>query len=63
MGRYSNTLALGNHCSINIYNNQIEVGVGGGGYIEEEVRPGRNVWGGQGPLVFTVKRSVKNKEK
>ncbi len=56
-------LALAGHHSINTYNNQREVGVQGGGYIEEEVRPGRNVWGGQGPVVFAVKWSVKNKEK
>jgi hypothetical protein len=39
------------------------VGVWGGGYIEEEARPGRNVWGGRGPVVFAKKRSVENKEK
>jgi hypothetical protein len=41
----------------------MEVGVQGGGYIEEEARLGRNVWGGQGHVVFAVKRSIKNKEK
>ncbi len=56
-------LALGGHCSINTYNNQMEVGFWGGGYIEEEARPGQNVWGGQGPVVFAIKRSVENKEK
>jgi hypothetical protein len=56
-------LALGGRRSINKYNNQMEVGVRGGGYIEEEARPGRNVWGGQDPIVFAVKRSVENKEK
>ncbi len=56
-------LALGGRRSINIYNNQMEVGVRGGGYIEEEARPGRNMWGGRGPFVFAVKRSVENKEK
>ncbi len=39
-------LALGGPCSINTYNNQMEVGVLGGGYIEEEARLGRNVCGG-----------------
>jgi hypothetical protein len=32
-------LALGGCHSINTYNNQMEVGVWGGGYIEEEARP------------------------
>ncbi len=44
----------------------MEVGVRGGDYIEEEARPGRNMWGGgarQGPIIFAVKRSIKNKEK
>jgi hypothetical protein len=41
----------------------MEVGIWGGGYIQEEARPGRNVWGGRGPIVFAVKQSVKNKEK
>jgi hypothetical protein len=36
-------LALGVHHSINTYNNQMEVGVWGGGYIEEEARPGQNM--------------------
>ncbi len=56
-------LALGGRRSINTYNNQMEVGVRGGGCIEEEARPGRNVWGGRGPVVFAVKWSAKNKEK
>jgi hypothetical protein len=56
-------LALGGRHSLNTYNNQMEVGVRGGGFIEEEARPGRNVWGGQCSIVFAVKRSVKNKEK
>ncbi len=51
-------LALGGRRSINTYNNQMEVGVQGGGYIEEEARPGWNVWGGRGPVVFAVKKSV-----
>ncbi len=33
------------------------------GDIEEEARLGWNVWGGQGPIVFAIKRSVKNKGK
>ncbi len=56
-------LALGGHRSTNTYNNQMEVGVQGGGYTEEEARPGRNMWGGRGPVVFAIKRSIKNKEK
>jgi hypothetical protein len=56
-------LALGGCRSINTYNNQMEVGVRGGGYIEEEARPGRNVWGGRDPVDFAVKWSVENKEK
>jgi hypothetical protein len=56
-------LALGGCRSINTYNNQMEVSIRGRGYIEEEARPGRNMWGGQGPVVFAFKRSVKNKEK
>jgi hypothetical protein len=55
-------LALGGRCSINTYNNQMLVGIRGGGYIEEEARPGRNVWGGQGPVVFAVKQSTKTKK-
>jgi hypothetical protein len=56
-------LALGGRHSINTYNNQMEVGIRGGGYIEEKARPGQNVWGGRGPVFFAVKRSVENKEK
>ena len=56
-------MVLGGRRSINTYNNQMEVGVRGGGYIEEEARPGQNMWGGQGPVIFAVKRSVENKEK
>jgi hypothetical protein len=41
----------------------MEVGIRGGGYIEEEARPGRNVWGRQGPVFFAVKQSIKNIEK
>jgi hypothetical protein len=40
----------------------MEVGVRGGVYIEEEARLGQNVWGGRGPVIFAVKRSVENKE-
>ncbi len=56
-------LALGGCRSTNTYSNQMEVGVRVGGYIEEEAMPGQNVWGGQGPIVFAVIRSVENKEK
>jgi hypothetical protein len=57
------SLALGGRLSINTYNNHMEDGVQGGGYIEEEARPGRSMWGGQGPVAFAVKRSIENKEK
>jgi hypothetical protein len=50
-------LALGGRCSINTHNNQMEVGIQGGGYIEEGVRPGGT------PIIFAVKRSIENKEK
>jgi hypothetical protein len=56
-------LALVGRRSINTYNNQMEIGPQGGGYIEEEARPGWNVWVGQGPVVFAVKRGVENNEK
>jgi hypothetical protein len=56
-------LAFGGRRSINTYNNQMEVGVRGGGYIEEEARPGQNMCGGQGPVIFAIKWSIKNKEK
>jgi hypothetical protein len=56
-------LALGGRRSMNTYKNQMKVGIRGGGTIEEEARLGRNVWGGQGPVVFAVKWSVKDKEK
>jgi hypothetical protein len=55
--------ALGGRRSINTYHNRMQVGFRGGGYIAEEARPGRNVWGGRGPVVFAVKRSVENREK
>jgi hypothetical protein len=45
-------LALGGRRSINTYNNPMEVGVWGGGYIEEEARPGKNVQGGARSLRF-----------
>jgi hypothetical protein len=56
-------LGLGGRRSINTYNNQMEFVVRGGGYIEEEARPGRNVGGGQDPAIFSVKLSIQNKEK
>jgi hypothetical protein len=49
-------LALGGHHSINTYSNQMEVGVWG-------ARPGQTAWGERGPTIFSIKRSVKNKEK
>jgi hypothetical protein len=56
-------LALGGCRSINTYNNQMEVGVQGGGYIEKEARLGRNVWGGQGPVVLPSNGALKTKKK
>ncbi len=56
-------LALGGCCSMNTCNFQMEVGIQGGGNIEEEARPGRNVWGGQGSVVFAIKQSIEKKEK
>jgi hypothetical protein len=56
-------LALGGRHYIETYNNQMEVGIRGGVDIEEEARRGQNVWGGQGPVVFAIKWSIKNKEK
>jgi hypothetical protein len=45
-------LALGGHRFININNNQIDEGVDVSGCIEEEVRPGWNVWGGRFPIIW-----------
>ncbi len=39
-------LALDGHCLMEGHNNQPNVGIDGGRGIEEERRPGRNVWGG-----------------
>ncbi len=44
-------MALGGHRFINIFNNQMEVGVWGRICIEEDMRPGRNVRGG---VIFFV---------
>jgi hypothetical protein len=57
-------LALGGHRSINTYNNQMEVGIRGEGYIEEEARPGQNMWGGEVPSFLPssgASRTKKNK--
>ncbi len=45
-------MALGGCRFININNNQMEDGVNVRGCIGEEVRPGRNVWGGWLPVVW-----------
>ncbi len=45
-------MALGGRRFININNNQMEGGVNVRGYVGEEVRPGRNVWGGRLPVVW-----------
>ncbi len=55
-------LALGGRRSINTFNNQMEVGIRGGGYIEEEVRPGQNVWEGEVPLFLPSNRASKTKK-
>ncbi len=39
-------LALDGCCLMGGHNNQPKVGIDGGRDIEEERRPGRNVWGG-----------------
>ncbi len=45
-------MALGGRRFINIKNNQMEDGVHIRGCVEEEARPGRNMWGGQLPIVW-----------
>ncbi len=55
-------MALGGGHSINKYNHQMEVGVQGGGYIEEEVRPGRNMWGGEVPSFLPSNGASKTKK-
>jgi hypothetical protein len=45
-------LALGGHRSINTYNNQMEVGIWGGGYIEEEAEAGAERVGGARSCCF-----------
>jgi hypothetical protein len=45
-------LALGGCRFINININQMEDGVNIRGCVGEEARPGRNVWGGQLPIVW-----------
>ncbi len=57
-------LALGGCRFINTYNNQSLVGAQGMGYIGEDMWPGQNMWGGQGPVVFLsngVPKTKKNK--
>ncbi len=55
-------LALGGRRSINTYNNQMEVGIRGGGYIEEEARPGQNVWWGKVPSFLPSNGASKTKK-
>jgi hypothetical protein len=50
--RGGGALALGGRRFINIINNQMEDGVDVRGCVGEEVRPGRNVWGGWLPVVW-----------
>ncbi len=45
-------MALGGRRFININNNQIKNGVDVRGCIGEEARLGRNVWGGQLPIIW-----------
>jgi hypothetical protein len=45
-------LALGGRHFINMNNNQMEDGVKVRGCVGEEARLGRNVWGGQLPIVW-----------
>jgi hypothetical protein len=45
-------LALGGRRFISINNNQMEDGVGVKGYVGEEARLGRNVWGGWLPVIW-----------
>jgi hypothetical protein len=47
-------LALGGRCFINIFNNQMEVGIRGRRYIEEDTRPGQNMRGGGIIFLFGV---------
>ncbi len=54
-------LALVGRCSINTFNNHMEVGIRDGGYIEEEPRLGQNVWGGKVPSFFPSNRVSKTK--
>jgi hypothetical protein len=55
-------LALGGRRSINTYKNQKEVGIRGGGYIEEEARPGQNVGGGEVPSFLPSNGASKTKK-
>ena len=45
-------MALGGRRFININNNQMEDGFYIRGCVGEEARPGRNVWGGQLPIIW-----------
>ena len=55
-------MALGGRRSINTYNNQMEVGIRGEGYIEEEARPGQNVWRGKVPSFLPSNRASKQRK-
>jgi hypothetical protein len=55
-------LAIGGHCLVIKHNNQPKVGILSRSSVGEGAQPGRNVWRGRGPVVFTIKWSVKKKE-
>ncbi len=48
-------MALGGRRFIYIINNQMADGVNVRGCVGEEARLGRNVWGGQLPVIWVVK--------
>jgi hypothetical protein len=52
-------LALGGRRFLNIYNNQMEVGIRGGLYIGEDARLGWNVWGVTAPSFWPFNLSTK----
>ncbi len=55
-------MALGGCCFINIFNNQMEVGIRGRRCIEEDTRPRRNVRGGCYLFVWSSE-SINNKKR
>ncbi len=52
VGGPGGVLALGGNCFLNIYNNQMEVGIQGGLYIGEDARLGWNLQGVTAPLFW-----------